>query len=297
MLLSHPSDPVRKALKLKAEHGAAGSACGRVLDRGEGWRAQDVICSSGPRDRPFEERHEWVSIAVVLCGTFTYRNGFGRALLSPGSVLLGDAGGCFTCAHEHAAGDRCLAFHFEPTVFEGIASAAGTRTMRFARNSLPALRDLAPLVARATRAVQDDLSLEELAFDLAAAALRACSGESHAPPVSERDERRVTAVVRHLEERLTEKCELSELARLAGLSPFHFLRVFRATTGLTPHQYLLRARLRNAAMALAQTAAPVTEVALLSGFEDLSNFIRSFRAEYGSTPARYRRAHIAARPD
>ncbi len=163
--------------------------------------------------------------------------------------------------------------------------------MRFARNNLPALRKLAPLVAHATSAIDGNRPLEELAFELAATALRECSGECRAAPVSKRDERRVTAVVRHLENRLAERCELSELAKLAGLSPFHFLRVFRTTTGLTPHQYLVRARLRTAARALAQTAAPVTDVALLSGFEDLSNFIRSFRAEYGATPARYRRAH------
>jgi len=252
-----------------------------------------MVCSSGPGDRPFEERHDWVSVAVVLCGTFTYANEFGRGLLSPGGLLLGDAGGCFTCAHEHGEGDRCLSFHFEPAFFEEIASACGARTMRFARNNLPALRKLAPFAARAALGVDrtpgaDNGSLEELAVKIAAAALRECGGEHRTPAISKRDERRVTAVVRHMEERFAEPCELTELARLARLSPFHFLRVFRATTGLTPHQHLLRTRLRSAAAALAGTSVPVTEVALASGFEDLSNFIRSFRVEYGLTPARYR---------
>jgi AraC-like DNA-binding protein len=72
------------------------------------------------------------------------------------------------------------------------------------------------------------------------------------------------------------------------LSPFHFLRIFRATAGLTPHQYVLRARLRAAAVTLATTTTPVTEIALASGFEDLSNFIRTFRAEFGVAPSSYR---------
>ncbi len=288
---------MRKALGLKRQHGLPGGIRGRVLAQGRGWRVQDIICSSGPRDRPFEERHDWVSVALVLCGSFTYGNAFGRGLLSPGALLLGEAGGCFTCAHEHGEGDRCVAFHFEPAFFEDIAAASGARTTRFARNNLPALRKLAPLAARAALGVDsksganDTSSLEELALELAAAALRECGGEHRTPAISKRDEQRVTAVVRYLEERFAEPCELTELARLAGLSPFHFLRVFRATTGLTPHQHLLRTRLRAAAAALAATAVPVTEVALASGFEDLSNFIRSFRVEYGLTPARYRARH------
>ena len=49
----------------------------------------------------------------------------GRTLLTPGSLLLGDAGGCFTCGHQHGEGDRCLAFHFEPAFFEQLAADAG----------------------------------------------------------------------------------------------------------------------------------------------------------------------------
>ena len=57
---------------------------------------------------------------------------------------------------------------------------------------------------------------------------------------------------------------------------------------MTPHQWLLRTRLREAAQRLATSRAPVTQVALDVGFDDLSNFIRSFRAEFGVPPSRYR---------
>jgi transcriptional regulator GlxA family with amidase domain len=129
--------------------------------------------------------------------------------------------------------------------------------------------------------------VEELALEVAASALRA-SGEHRSPPISKRDERRVAAVARFMEERFAEPCALNDLARHAGLSPFHFLRVFRATTGLTPHQHLVRTRLRAAASSLATGSAPVTDVALAIGFEDLSNFTRSFRAEYRLSPSQYR---------
>jgi AraC family transcriptional regulator len=290
LLPAHPSALVLKALRHKAEHGLAGSTDGRLLARGDGWTAQDVVCSSGPKDRAFEERHNWVSVAVVLSGTFTYQNDFGRSLLTPGALLLGDAGTCFTCGHQHGAGDRCLAFHFEPAFFERLAVDAGASRARFGRNSLPAVRALAPLVARALVAVGDATAptFDELALDLAAGALRA-SGPCRNPTISTRDERRVATVIRHLEDRFHHPWALADLAALAGLSPFHFLRVFRATAGLTPHQYLLRGRLRAAAVTLATTDTPVTEVALASGFEDLSNFIRTFRAEFGVTPSSYRK--------
>ena len=77
---------------------------------------------------------------------------------------------------------------------------------------------------------------------------------------------------------------------MARMSPYHFLRSFKATTGVTPHQWLLRARLRQAAGRLATTRAPVTDIALEVGFEDLSNFTRTFHAEFGASPRQYRLA-------
>ena len=284
---SDPSTPVLKALHRKAEHGLAGKVDAHELARGDGWVAEDVICSSGPRDTAFEERHDWVSVAVVLSGTFTYRNDFGRNLLTPGSLLLGDAGGCFTCGHQHGEGDRCLAFHFEPGFFEQVAADAGAREPRFGRTSVPAVRALAPLVARAIVAADGAAVVDELALDLAAGALLQSTG-AKPRKISPRDERRVAAVIRHLETRYHQPWALADLAGLADLSPFHFLRVFRATAGQTPHQYVLRARLRAAAVTLATTPTPVTEVALASGFEDLSNFIRTFRTEFGVAPTTYR---------
>jgi AraC family transcriptional regulator len=287
-LLPDLAKPVRDALRLKAEHATPGCAAGRLLARGKHWTAQDVVCSSGPRDRPFEERHNWVSIAVVVAGNFTYRSSQGRSFLSPGAVLLGNAGTCFTCGHDHGEGDRCIAFHFEPGFFQDTAAAAGSRRDTFEHNSLPALRRLAPFAARAAiAAAGGQVSFEELGLELAAATLED-TGPKHPLRTSPHDEKRVADVIGYLGEHFSEPCTLGDLARRTGLSPYHFLRIFRATTGLTPHQHLLRARLRAGAAWLAQTKMPVTEVALGTGFQDLSNFTRSFRAEYDLSPTQYR---------
>jgi AraC family transcriptional regulator len=77
---------------------------------------------------------------------------------------------------------------------------------------------------------------------------------------------------------------------VAGLSGYHFLRLFAQVTGVTPHQYLLRSRLHHAARLLAQPELSIAEIAFAVGFGDLSNFIRTFRRAAGSAPRQFRRA-------
>jgi AraC family transcriptional regulator len=72
------------------------------------------------------------------------------------------------------------------------------------------------------------------------------------------------------------------------MSKYHFLRVFRRLAGVTPHQYLISARMRRAALHLASSRRPVLAVALDSGFGDLSTFNNRFRATFGLTPTQYR---------
>jgi AraC family transcriptional regulator len=108
----------------------------------------------------------------------------------------------------------------------------------------------------------------------------------------------VTSAVRRIERDLTADLNLASLAREAGLSPYHFLRTFQALTGVTPHQFVLRKRLREAALHLASlrlASGPVKvlDIALDCGFGDLSNFNRAFRAEFGISPRDYRRLYFA----
>ena len=78
------------------------------------------------------------------------------------------------------------------------------------------------------------------------------------------------------------------MARQAGMSAYHFLRIFRQIVGLTPHQFVLRARLHRAAMLLKRSDQPVSAIALDAGFEDLSTFNRRFRRVMGVAPGLYR---------
>src|SRR5689334_353398 len=94
----------------------------RMLAEGAGWRVAEVTCRAGSQDRAYQEQHGWTCIAAVLEGTFQYRAASGQALMTPGSLLLGNAGACFECGHPHSRGDRCVAFHLSP---DFIADTAG----------------------------------------------------------------------------------------------------------------------------------------------------------------------------
>lgn len=269
------------------------SPTSRLLASGHGWAVSEVVCTAGPQDRPYEEQHSRTSIAIVVSGTFQYQTSTGRELMTPGSLLLGNAGDCFTCAHEHGKGDRCLSFSYNEEFRERIAE--GTGRSRFRTPRLAPMRALSSLAARASEILTRtdpfhcQAAFEELGARALAQAFQLECGREPRPAGSQASSlARVTRVIRTIENDLEVPRDLPSLAQIARLTPYHFLRVFEAVTGTTPHQYLLRMRLRRAAIRLRTERAKIPEIALACGFGDVSNFNRSFRAEFGVSPRAYR---------
>jgi AraC family transcriptional regulator len=265
----------------------------RLIASGDGWSVSDFICRFSPQDPTFEERHGDVAISAVVAGSFHYRCDSGRALLHPGSFLLGNAGACFECGHDHGSGDRCIAFHFSSALFEEIAaSAAGSHRYRFAAPMLPARTDLTALLVEIETLAADEswLAAEDFCLRLAETVLAktADGGRDTAPTASER--RRIGNVLRHIETQADQPLDLAGLAGIACMSKYHFLRSFRRVVGSTPYQYLLGLRLRRAAVCLATTAAPVADAAYGAGFGDLSTFNHRFRTSFGRSPGEFRRS-------
>jgi AraC-like DNA-binding protein len=290
---------LQRALKEHQITGGAGSATASLLAQGDGWSVSDVICTSGPDDRPFEEQHRDVSISIIAAGTFQYRarsHKEARAhqeLMTPGAVLLGNPGQAFECSHDHGSGDRCISFKYTPEFLETLVEVP----TRFCISRLPPLRASAPLVARACAALAGTAgaSWEELAVDVAVQAVQ-LANDSHCDDANAPDANvpvdamaRVTRAVRAIERNADAALPLQRLAKQATLSPYHFLRTFTRITGVTPHQFAMRVRLREAALRLTLNDARVIDVALDCGFGDLSNFNRSFRTEFGVAPRLYRR--------
>jgi hypothetical protein len=143
-----------------------GKIATNILAKGNGWSAGDVICTSGPQDRPFEEQHSSISIAVVVEGSFQYRSTHGSSVMSPGSLLLGNFGQYYECGHEHATGDRCLAFYYTPDFFERAHLESG-----FPIHRIPPISAVSPWIVKARVGIwkPDNVVFEELAFGLAEA--------------------------------------------------------------------------------------------------------------------------------
>lgn len=264
----------------------------RTIARADDWSISVVDCTAGPDDRPFEEGHKRFSIAAVLSGSFQYRTDAGRALLYPGAFMLGNAGACYECGHEHSTGDACVAFHFAPALFQEIAATrAGGARYRFGAAALPATADLAPAAAEIAALAEGARNLAggELALRLAARVIGLASGgETRHARASAQDEKRIARTLRHIERRVADALDLDQLASIAAMSKYHFLRTFRNVTGMTPYQHVLGLRLRAAALSLKRTNEPVATIAYAAGFGDLSTFNNRFRAVFGTTPTAWR---------
>ncbi|MFM9923500.1 AraC family transcriptional regulator [Variovorax sp. H27-G14] len=256
-------------------------------------RVFSYCCDAGPDAKPFTELHEGHSLSYVRKGSFGYRTrGRGYELVT-GSVLVGHPGDEYMCTHDnHVCGDECLAFHLSP----GFVELIGGDPKAWRAGGLPPLAELVVIgeLAQAAAEGQGDVGLDELGMWFASRFIEVVSGcnkpatESTATP---RYRRRAVDAAMWIDAHCAQVIGLDGAAAQAGLSSFHFLRVFSQVLGVTPHQYLVRSRLRHAARLLAANdSRPVTEVALDVGFADLSNFVRTFHRAAGVSPSGFRKA-------
>ena len=94
-----------------------------------------------------------------------------------------------------------------------------------------------------------------------------------------------------IESRISEPLRIRHLAQEAEMSPFHFSRMFRVSTGRSPHEWIMLKRMARAKTLLATTSLPLPEVARASGYRTHSHFSGMFHAVVGMTPGQYRARH------
>jgi len=246
-------------------------------------------CQVAETAKPFTERHEDFSVSFVRRGSFGYRARGQSFELVAGSFLVGHSGDEYVCTHDHVLADECLSFHLAPALADTIERGVE----EWPSCAVPPVPELIVLgeLAYAVAAGRGDVGLDEIALLLAFKCVEAVSGQARkvlrAGPL---DRRRAVETALWIDAHSHKALDLNAMAKEARLSAYHFLRMFSTVLGVTPHQYLVRCRLRHAARRLAEETESITDIAFDVGFGDLSNFVRTFHRAAGASPRDFRRA-------
>lgn len=140
------------------------------------------------------------------------------------------------------------------------------------------------------------LSLHSLGDDQGQEVVDAYLGATLAPVevVGGLPPRRLQRVFAHIRENIALDLTVSELAQTVGMSQYYFSKLFKMSTGTTPHQYVMRQRVERAQEHLRESRTALAEVATQVGFETQSHFTSVFRRLVGATPKHYREMHQAS---
>src|ERR1700716_111978 len=201
----------------------------------------DFRCSAGPDDTPFVERYGCHSVSYVRKGSFGCSTRGRFFELVAGSILVGHPGDEFICTHDHVCGDECLSFFLSPELVEAI----GDRPEVGGIGPAPPLPELMVLgeLAQAAASGGSDVGLDEVGHALANRLVEGVSGRTQKPvQAMARDRRRAVETALWIDAHSHQPIELEDAAGEAGLSPFHFLRLFSNVLGVSPHPYLVRSR-------------------------------------------------------
>jgi AraC-like DNA-binding protein len=238
--------------------------------------------------------HETYTIGNIASGCETWMARGVRHYAGPGWLALTNP----LEVHDGAPCGAGYAYRMSYPTLELLLSIATGLSGRLAKGTpkfkFPAVHDPvgADLFAKAHRSLENDadsLEGEELLHRAYAYLLVSHAGIE--PAKLGREPGPVARARDAIEQRFTEAVPLSELAAIAGLSVHHFIRVFRAEVGLTPHAYLVDVRVRRARTML-RDGTPPADAAALVGFADQAHLTRAFKSRIGVAPGAYRRAHL-----
>ncbi|TBU93983.1 AraC family transcriptional regulator [Phytopseudomonas dryadis] len=237
--------------------------------------------------------HQSYAIAVVEAGAERYRYRGEEHVVSAGHLALLNPDEVHTGRKATDDGWRYRVFYPEPQQFQALLEELELPS------AVPALRGsvhrdelLVPALLDLHRQLQDPLvSVLQRQTRWREVMLQLLQRHAQAPvTVAAGNEPLAVSQARELlASRLAEPPSLEALAAAVNLSPFHFARVFRRSTGLPPHAWLQQRRLEQARTLLRDGCAPLS-VALQLGFSDQSHLGRQFKQAYGVAPGEYRSA-------
>lgn len=230
--------------------------------------------------------HAAFGLGAIESGVERFRYAGAEHLAAPGSLVLMNPDEIHTGRAETADGWRYRMLYIDADVAAEISGEAGWWFADAVRDDAPRAARVGALLQRlwqTTAPLAFDSLLAQLLQEFAAQAQRPrrpASASAAAP--------RLERVVEYLHAHLAERLTLEQLAAVVHLSPFHFLRRFRARYHVTPQQMLMALRLDKAKRLLAAGTAPALAAAA-TGLADQAHLTRAFAWRYGVTPARYQR--------
>jgi AraC family transcriptional regulator len=187
--------------------------------------------------------------------------------------------------------------HLEPEFIKSVAEGAGlnpdnTEIITSLETRSPIIESMARMafdeLQRSSEATGSNLYADSLANLLAVQLLREHSTHRLPPEkqyVNGLTNKKLGQVLDLIESNLSENLSLKILANVTGLSEYHFLRMFKQSTGYTPHQYVINQRIERAKELLKKNDMSITEIAYLLGFSTPAHFTHHFRRKTGVTPS------------
>jgi AraC-like DNA-binding protein len=255
-------------------------------------------CTDCRTSRP--EYSESFCISFVRKGNFLF-NVFRQSLDSyNGCILVTKPGYERTVTHTHTIPDECTIFDFTNDFYRELLEHYGNT--KFFRDSdlhstlLPAGADTEFLHFYVMQLVQSrtgsKLQADALVMDIIEKTLTSITDYKPNTRVHARLKKNHLTTIERAKEYITgnftNDISLTEIAAHCYVSPFHFSRIFKTFTAVSPHQFLLAIRLKNAEMLLRNTAMPVADIAFSSGFNSIEYFTSAFSQKYSCPPSVFR---------
>ena len=227
--------------------------------------------------------HDAFGLGAIESGVERFRYLGAEHLAPPDSIVLMNPDELHTGRAESEDGWRYRMIYVDPELVEDVSGERGWWFDDVVRHDVPGARCVTQLLDRLWQA-HEPLAFDSLLFSLLAELRKhAC-----VPRATTTRGQRFGVVVDYLHAHLSRRLSLDELASVAGLSSFHFLRSFQKQYHVTPQQMLMALRLGEAKRLLA-SGEPPSQVAAATGLADQAHLTHAFAQRYGVTPARYQR--------
>ncbi len=286
---SRPDAHTRVMAMAEAPHGKSGVRFWRLKDL-----PQVELYHAADRTRANPRHvHTVFSMTVAERGVGIHRTGHGAYAMAPGSIAIVNCGESHSGDVPPGRNYSSRTIRLAPDLIEACLSQVTGAPCAEVHVRQPVIHDLT--LARSLLRLFDVLEQPgtglEKEYRLLENLAALCARHGRTEPcaaVPRGDERAcIRRACTFLRDRFAEHVSLDQLASLAGMSPFHFAKVFTRQVGVPPHAFQIHVRLQRATDLLAMGKSHV-ETALETGFCDQSHFCRAFKKKFGVTPAQYR---------